>query len=628
MRRALVSMGCLSEVDGVDQERAILPRQPQPVRQPRPRPVRQPRPERTLQQEHHCDVCGVVGHNILTCEHGTLEDRNAFYRSALSKDVREKRSLLYTQESQRDQFKVTRQRALTPRTSPRKLARTGSVERKHRTFLELALAGRRKLVEMSWEDGLFSDLQGQSCFEKECSAKLGPLWTSPAAGCDIVRDKANHKCNVCGTKFAPGHDSLIFAGCRGHGCLTRDVVILLFWLKAHAFTPTHAAILTGVSLRAINKYYDLAESVKYFDVLRREESMVFGSEQHDVDIEADEKLFGATCVLDKDLSHEDLLVVEAGNEDQRTGDPDGVRDSSDATSSPSAAHRADFVDLPADVGAVEHSNIEEATAGLPALREIVWLGLPYICVVQRGDRPGPHGRYKVWLQSMGHSMSRLKKRLPRLPPSFWQHVLQLVRLRDDARCVLHSDGGESTNNAYSRVNHPGIIAKEHVKHSVKQWARHCVLPGRRHSVTGDQLAERVWKGLKPFTTNTNKRNDVAMELSIREGQWHFILGCGADVWRMWCGAASTFRDDLKKEEARVSVAPVFAFPRHEEAAVRLLLGGDATPLRARVLAKIKESGGMRPRKRGVSSSGKHDAADSDSHDEVVEEEIRYGGHEW
>ena len=449
------------------------------------------------------EVCGVAGHNILTCEHGTLEDRNAFYRSALSKDVRQKRSLLYTQEVQRDRFKVTRQRGLTPRASPRKLARTGSTEREHRTFLELALAGRRELVEMSWGDGLFSDLKGQSCFEKECSGKLGPLWTSPSPGRDIVRDKAHHRCIVCRTEFVLGHGSLIFAGCRGHGSLTRDVVILLFWLKAHAFTPTHAALLTGVALRTISKYFDLAESVKYFDVLRREESMVFGSEQHDVDIEADEKLFGATCVFEEDLSQEELPVAEADDESQSTGDPDGVRESKDKASSSSAAHEASWAECPADVGAVEHSNIEAAITAAPALREIVWLGLPYICVVQRGDRPGPHGRYKLWLQSMGHSMSRLRKRLPRLPPSFWQHVLQLVKLRDDARCVLHSDGGESTNNAYSIVNHPGIIGKEHVKHSVKQWARHCVLPGRRHSVTGDQLAERVWKGLKPFTTNTN-----------------------------------------------------------------------------------------------------------------------------
>ena len=43
MHRALVSMGCLTEVDGVDQMVPTLLR-----------PFHRPRPERTLQHEHHC----------------------------------------------------------------------------------------------------------------------------------------------------------------------------------------------------------------------------------------------------------------------------------------------------------------------------------------------------------------------------------------------------------------------------------------------------------------------------------------------------------------------------------------------------------------------------------------------
>ena len=136
------------------------------------------------------------------------------------------------------------------------------------------------------------------------------------------------------------------------------------------------------------------------------------------------------------------------------------------------------------------------------------------------------------------------------------------------------------------------------------------------------MAECTWKRIKPYTTHINKSNDVAMELAIREGQWHFILGCEADVWRHWCAAASTYSEDLEKELASNSGEVVCAFPEHEKAAVRLLFDGDSTPLRARVFANISGAGGVRPRQCHVRSCGMDHAVDIDSYDEALMEEIR------
>ena len=119
---------------------------------------------------------------------------------------------------------------------------------------------------------------------------------------------------------------------------------------------------------------------------------------------------------------------------------------------------------------------------------------------------------------MGHSMSRTRKRLPRLTSAYWAHILKLMKLSEKANCVLHTDGGDSNRNPYASVQHSGIVAKAHVNHNIKQWVRKCVLPSGRHVVTGGQMAECVWKRMKPSTTHINKSNDVAMELAIREGQ--------------------------------------------------------------------------------------------------------------
>ena len=54
---------------------------------------RRPHPDRPLQEEHHCQLCGEEGHNILTCKYGGTAERMAFYRNKLSNVAREKRSI-------------------------------------------------------------------------------------------------------------------------------------------------------------------------------------------------------------------------------------------------------------------------------------------------------------------------------------------------------------------------------------------------------------------------------------------------------------------------------------------------------------------------------------------------------
>ena len=76
--------------------------------------------DRPLQEEHHCQLCGIEGHNILTCAYGGPEERKAFYRNVVTKTVREKRSRMYTQLAQRDTCKKKRmRRAAIPRAPVR-----------------------------------------------------------------------------------------------------------------------------------------------------------------------------------------------------------------------------------------------------------------------------------------------------------------------------------------------------------------------------------------------------------------------------------------------------------------------------------------------------------------------------
>ena len=226
------------------------------------------------------------------------------------------------------------------------------------------------------------------------------------------------------------------------------------------------------------------------------------------------------------------------------------------------------------------------TSAAAARPQLLWFGLPYVLFAERGDVPGPYGRRKVWVSSMGYCMSRTLKRLPRMTGTFWRQCLSLIRLADDANVALHTDGGESTRrNAYANVKHPGFVQHETTKHSLKQYARACILPGRRHGITGDQLAECLWSKLSPFTRKLPPRDDVGMELGVREGQWHTVIGVDADAWRLYCRAGTLLSGRLADDVRDDHFSPL-GFPTHAAAAAKALRAGDDRPLPVRVRERL------------------------------------------
>ena len=233
-------------------------------------------------------------------------------------------------------------------------------------------------------------------------------------------------------------------------------------------------------------------------------------------------------------------------------------------------------------------------AGRPV---ILWFGLPYILFVERGDVPGPHGRRKVWICSMGYCMSRTLKRLPRMTGAFWRECLRLLRIEDNANIALHTDGGECTRrNAYANVKHPGFVQHETTKHSMKQYARNCILPGRRHGITGDQVAECTWSHMTSFTRGHGASDDVGMELAVREGQWHHVVGPDADAWLLYCRAGLSFYNRLSDDLRDDHFAPQ-GFPEHAAAAAQALRGGDARSLPIRVRERLLRAMGRSRRVR-------------------------------
>ena len=322
-----------------------------------------------------------------------------------------------------------------------------------------------------------------------------------------------------------------------------------------------------------------------------------------IDIEADEKLFAATAVFDTDGGGSVSASCSGGNAAEDAAE-DASEDAAEQAAQP----------LHASVGATSNENM------------LIWLGLPYIAVMERGDVPGPHGRIKLWIECMGHSMSRCRKRLPRLPPDHWRRVLASIHLSEKANVALHSDGGDCVNNAYALIDHPGIVAKTHVNHSEKEWTRQVRLPRRRQGIAGDQLVEAAWKLIRPYTKHIGCLNDVELELAVREGQWHVVIGSGADAYRLWCSATRSLRAWLEAEQEGGLQEQVFAFPQAEETAVRLLRNGDRTPLRQRVRNALKKAGGLvaHKEKNDRRRARSPEVNESSTCDEACEEELRCG----
>jgi hypothetical protein len=105
-----------------------------------------------------------------------------------------------------------------------------------------------------------------------------------------------------------------------------------------------------------------------------------------------------------------------------------------------------------------------------------------------------------------------------------------------------------------------------------------------------------------------------------------VIGSGADAYRLWCSATRSLRAWLEAEQEGGLQEQVFAFPRAEETAVRLLRNGDRTPLRQRVRNALKKAGGLvaHKEKKDRRRARSPEVNESSTCDEACEEELRCG----
>ena len=76
-----------------------------------------------------------------------------------------------------------------------------------------------------------------------------------------------------------------------------------------------------------------------------------------------------------------------------------------------------------------------------------------------------------------------------------------------------------------------------------------------------------------------------MELGVREGQWHNVIGVDADAWRLYCRAGTLLSGRLA-DDVRDDLFSPLGFPTHAAAAAKALRAGDDRPLPVRVRERL------------------------------------------
>ena len=211
-------------------------------------------------------------------------------------------------------------------------------------------------------------------------------------------------------------------------------------------------------------------------------------------------------------------------------------------------------------GAATSTSTATTGAAVVDRRNVVWHCLPYVGVMERLPRPGPWGERPLFLRSCGVTKSVRRKRLPPLLHATWAGVLAEMRVNENTRAVLMSDGGDSKVSAYAAVESPAFIKKMTVDHGRHEYACKGDVPcrvledGRVESLPGMlgvQVMERTWRTLKKYVPRELKAsNDVCLELCIREGQWHVFLRPGQE-WQSFCAASARLSASLEADAVAI-----------------------------------------------------------------------------
>jgi len=195
--------------------------------------------------------------------------------------------------------------------------------------------------------------------------------------------------------------------------------------------------------------------------------------------------------------------------------------------------------------------------------ETVFNWYPWVGILERGSTPGPWGRHKLWLRTMGVTQSRRFPRVPPLTKSTWNACAAVAFARSNP-VVLCTDG--STSSAYAAVRHPAIVQHIRVNHDSQEFTRSAaivtdVLSGEvGFSLAGTQFIDGAWRWLfagvpRQFTGNMlakpQHRADFATH--IRYGQWRYMLGA-CDLWVEFGRAAARFQSEALPMELIVRCA--------------------------------------------------------------------------
>eukprot|EP00927_Polykrikos_kofoidii_P009855 TRINITY_DN14131_c0_g1_i5.p1 TRINITY_DN14131_c0_g1~~TRINITY_DN14131_c0_g1_i5.p1 ORF type:complete len:856 (+),score=116.48 TRINITY_DN14131_c0_g1_i5:86-2653(+) len=497
LRQALLHAGCIDEAN---MPGPSLPRK------------RRQYESRAAVEEHHCRVCGSKEHNVATCAKLTLEEMRLAYNSFRTAVDRGKAKAKYSGVPEN---KITQH---AWRVAGR------------RTFLEMARASPKELYEMLVADGLVTPLVGDPCSRRDCGGVFGDVVASKWAGEEITCKNCYHERKTCNRKIGAIAPTGVFKMCSGHGSASLTRVALLHWCKAHGL-PMHHALMMIPGRRAHEAVYTSGGGAMYYDAHRRQNLIVWGCrDKLATNCEVDEKLFKAKMVV----------APAASEAPAREATADAEQRAAVAGASETAAH--------------ERPSSEVSTGGPPSVSavgaaDVLWHGLPYVGFTERGKTEGAWGQNKIWLKSMGQTNTKHRKRLPPITTEFWRGCIGDLGIADDACINLHSDGGESKSSAYRIVNHPGFIAKYAVSHGDREWSTSARLlhsqaeSGRwmtRVGRKGIQKMEKTWSHIKRYVPRNLHADDAArLELHVREGQWHLLVGTG-DQWRAYCQACALY----------------------------------------------------------------------------------------